>query len=169
MCECQNCGNCENGQKKVVSRRKFMAWSVGAINLAVFGAVFGPVLGFLGSPLRHRQMKQWVPVLDEGALGEGETKEVPFTVRVKDGYEMVDRTYVVYLVRSEEGIVALDPSCTHLGCRIKFQADKNRYFCPCHGGVFDNRGTVVSGPPPKPLVRHAVEVREGKIWVQRSV
>lgn len=168
MCECQNCGNCENGRKNSVSRRKFMAWSVGAINVAVFGAIFAPVLGFLGSPLRHRQSKQWVPILDEDALAEGETKEVPFTVRVKDGYETVDRTYVVYLVRSEDGIVALDPSCTHLGCRIKFQADKDRYFCPCHGGVFDRSGAVVSGPPPKPLVRHEVQVREGKIWVQRS-
>ena len=41
--------------------------------------------------------------------------------------------------------------CTHLGCRVNWEADKNEYVCPCHDGHFGLDGKVVSGPPPRPL------------------
>lgn len=66
----------------------------------------------------------------------------------------------------ENEIVAFSQKCTHLGCVVYFQPDKERWHCPCHEGNFDARtGAVVSGPPTRPLGRIDVEIRDdGQIW-----
>lgn len=150
------------------SRRKIIGWMVGIINLVVVGVVVGPVLGFVGAPLGDRRKGRWVPILDEGEIQDGETKEVTFEMEVTDGYMQTNRKYTVYAKRTGKDIQVFDPACTHLGCRIKFQNDKNRYFCPCHGGVFDDGGNVVSGPPPKPLSKYPVDIRDGKLWIKKE-
>lgn len=71
------------------------------------------------------------------------------------------------LVRlGERDVVAFSQKCTHLGCVVFFEADKNRWHCPCHNGNFAARtGAVLSGPPPRPLGRIDVEIRDdGQIW-----
>jgi cytochrome b6-f complex iron-sulfur subunit len=46
---------------------------------------------------------------------------------------------------------ALSAVCTHLGCVVQWQAEKGEFLCPCHGGRFAPTGTVLGGPPPRPL------------------
>src|SRR5262249_1826981 len=43
---------------------------------------------------------------------------------------------------------AISLVCTHLGCRVHWEARQQRFLCPCHLGFFDAQGNVVSGPPP---------------------
>lgn len=36
----------------------------------------------------------------------------------------------------------------HLGCRVHWEGQNDRYFCPCHNsGQFDRQGTATEGPP----------------------
>lgn len=157
-----------NGELKP-KRRTVLGWLVAAINLAVGSVVVGPVLGFIGGPLQRRSSSKWVRLLGESEIAVGETKEVAFLVRIKDGYSEVDRKYTVFLRRYEDRYVAFDPACTHLGCRVKWADAKGQYLCPCHGGVFDGDGKVVSGPPPRGLETHPVKVEGGQIWIQKQV
>ena len=149
-------------------RRKLMAIIVGIINLSLVGAIFGPVVGFVASPLKTKKKGQWIPVLDESELAPGQVKETSFTMSIKDGYHVVDRKYTMYLRRSEDGVVCIDPACTHLGCRVLYQESNHRFICPCHGGVFSAEGKNVSGPPPRPLDTHPVKVENGRIFVYKE-
>jgi Rieske Fe-S protein len=45
----------------------------------------------------------------------------------------------------------LSNKCTHLGCNVNWNADKQEYVCPCHDAQFDINGKVLGGPPPRPL------------------
>ncbi len=156
-------------EEPLKTRRKLLAWLVAGINFVVGAVVIGPVMGFVASPLGRKSKARWVPLLDDSELAEGQTKEVSFVLNVKDGYAKVDRKYTVYLHRFPDRVVAFDPTCTHLGCRVKWIEGKERYYCPCHGGVFSEDGNVISGPPPKGLDEHPIKVEKGKIWVQRMV
>jgi menaquinol-cytochrome c reductase iron-sulfur subunit len=49
--------------------------------------------------------------------------------------------------------IALSSRCMHLGCPVRYVAAALRFICPCHGGVYDFRGLVASGPPVRPLDR----------------
>jgi nitrite reductase/ring-hydroxylating ferredoxin subunit len=67
---------------------------------------------------------------------------------------------------ADREVVAFSQKCTHLGCVVYYEPDETRWHCPCHEGNFDAlTGDVLSGPPPRPLGRIAVEIRDdGNIW-----
>ena len=79
-------------------------------------------------------------------------------------YPTDDDPAVVLRLEGDE-VVAFSQKCTHLGCVVYFEAEEDRWHCPCHEGNFETRtGVVLSGPPPRPLGRIDVEVRDGRIW-----
>ncbi len=46
---------------------------------------------------------------------------------------------------------ALNPTCTHAGCIVKWNQTEKSWDCPCHGGRYDVNGKVITGPPTKDL------------------
>jgi len=64
----------------------------------------------------------------------------------------------------------LSNSCAHLGCPVRWMAEKQLYLCPCHGGLYDINGGWVGGPPPRGMYRYTdAEVREnGKLYVRHK-
>jgi cytochrome b6-f complex iron-sulfur subunit len=64
-----------------------------------------------------------------------------------------------YLVRlADGGFLALDRTCTHLGCTVPWRADEGRFACPCHASTFDITGEVLGPPAPRPLDRYLVRI-----------
>jgi Rieske Fe-S protein len=62
-------------------------------------------------------------------------------------------------------VVAFSQKCTHLGCVVYFEADQDRWHCPCHEGNFATRTwAVIAGPPPRALGQIEVEIRDDTIW-----
>jgi cytochrome b6-f complex iron-sulfur subunit len=60
----------------------------------------------------------------------------------------------VFLLRKGNTFRAVSAVCTHLGCTVNRTA--KGFHCPCHGSVFDETGTVIHGPAPRPLTWYAV-------------
>lgn len=61
--------------------------------------------------------------------------------------------------------VAYNQKCTHLSCAVIPQIDKGRFACPCHHGYFDlATGSVLAGPPRRPLERIKLEIRDGILY-----
>jgi glycine/D-amino acid oxidase-like deaminating enzyme/nitrite reductase/ring-hydroxylating ferredoxin subunit len=55
--------------------------------------------------------------------------------------------------RDDKGIIhTLNPTCTHMGCIVNWNAEEKSWDCPCHGARFDIDGKVLTGPATKPLV-----------------
>jgi Rieske Fe-S protein len=46
-----------------------------------------------------------------------------------------------------EDFVALSSTCPHLGCKVHWESQNDRFFCPCHNGTFDRNGKGTGGPP----------------------
>lgn len=69
------------------------------------------------------------------------------------------------LRKDEKTFVAFSQKCTHLSCAVVPQADKGRFFCPCHEGSFDlNTGAPIAGPPRRPLPKINLELRGREIY-----
>ncbi|MDP2720178.1 MAG: Rieske 2Fe-2S domain-containing protein [Dehalococcoidia bacterium] len=80
----------------------------------------------------------------------------------------------LYLSRVEAGLLALYRKCTHVGCVVPWLADdpsedhladKGRFNCPCHGGIFDRYGLVHAGPPSRPLDIFPISIEDGELVV----
>ena len=70
------------------------------------------------------------------------------------------------LVRTgEREVKAISTVCTHLGCTVFWQKDRQEFFCPCHNGRFDKNGVVLEGPPPAPLDLYKVEIEGDNVFV----
>jgi len=69
------------------------------------------------------------------------------------------------LRRTARGVEARSLLCSHFGCRVQWEAARERYHCPCHEGVFDREGRPVAGPPTRPLRLLPVEAAGRDILV----
>ncbi len=62
--------------------------------------------------------------------------------------------------------IAVNPTCTHAGCTVKWQAEQATFVCPCHGSEFDLSGKVTKGPAAKPLPTYAAKIEANGVLVQ---
>lgn len=134
---------------------------------AVIGATLAFVVGgAVVAPSFGRRQSMWLHAGDAGALEEGTPLPIALRVARPDGpSEVVDRK-IVYLVKLGDDVRALDSTCTHLGCRTRFNPETRQIECPCHGGVYDVTGQVLAGPPPAPLRAMTTRIDAGKVMVQ---
>jgi Rieske Fe-S protein len=73
----------------------------------------------------------------------------------------------VFLFREGNTFRAVSAVCTHLGCTVNL-AGKG-FHCPCHGSVFNNSGSVLSGPAPAPLAWFQLTLsRDGHLVIDTS-
>ncbi|HFQ93679.1 MAG TPA: Rieske (2Fe-2S) protein [Anaerolineae bacterium] len=74
-----------------------------------------------------------------------------------------------YLIRAQDGgFLAVYGRCTHLGCAVSWEADANRFFCPCHASSFDVNGSVTNPPAPRALDTFAIVIEDGQVIVDTS-
>ncbi|MGH7680954.1 MAG: ubiquinol-cytochrome c reductase iron-sulfur subunit [Candidatus Eiseniibacteriota bacterium] len=136
-------------------RREFLANLVlGITGLLSVGALASRMFGFLYPVVPPEQFVE-VPV---GSRDQ---------IRPNGGMVVNLPVGHVALVDVGGELRAFSAVCTHLGCIIKWQpAAGSVWLCPCHKGAYDRDGHVVSGPPPRPLKRYEVAVRDGKVFVK---
>lgn len=72
----------------------------------------------------------------------------------------------VFVVRLEEGYRVFSGVCTHLGCIVRWEENKGRFYCPCHQGIFNKQGEVTGGPPPRPLDEYQVELDNNLVFIK---
>lgn len=133
-------------------RRKFLGVCLGGVAAAAAVAVSYPVYNYL-APLQLAKTAGKV-VIPEQEIPAGGAKF----------FEYAGSTAV--LVRRQSGdLVALSAVCTHLGCIVQWEKEKQDFICPCHAGHYSSEGAVISGPPPKPLVKLPFVVANGVITV----
>lgn len=67
--------------------------------------------------------------------------------------------------------IALSSVCPHLGCQVHWEAQNERFFCPCHNGAFDAEGNPLSGPvldAQQSLPRYELTVDNGLLYIQTA-
>lgn len=106
-------------------------------------------------------------------LEKGEfPKKVPYKVTIKDAWaEQVMESFVYINKNNEDNtLLIMSPICTHLGCTagdadVEMQKTGVRFYCPCHGGQYDENGINVGGPPPRPLDTFESYVQDGNVYI----
>lgn len=107
-------------------------------------------------------------------IGEPQAIVALASIGIADTYLFrypTDAHPAILLRVSDDEVVAFSQKCTHLGCVVYFEADEDRWHCPCHEGNFEaSTGAVISGPPTRPLGKIDVEIRDdGMIWALGQV
>ena len=132
--------------------------------LADYGTL-GTMAGQFLYPSRKRPTA-WVYVTDLERMKPGDTLR----------YQVPTGQAVTITRRGEAGtaedFAALSSTCPHLGCQVHWEAQNNRFFCPCHNGTFDPEGHAVSGPPAEAkqsLPQYPIKVENGLVFIEVPV
>jgi cytochrome b6-f complex iron-sulfur subunit len=128
------------------SRRHFIDLLLGATVLGWIASVAYPIIRYLK------------PLPQTGATG-------PTRLTRDEAAKLEQNKFVivpvsgqrVIVIQAEDRLDALSAKCTHEGCTVTFVPGQSVIWCPCHDGRFDLTGRVLSGPPPRPLTKYAVQ------------
>jgi len=137
--------------ERYVSRRQFTKF----LTLASLGMFAGNLWIVLKSYLAK---KRAYPAAEIASLGEIPVHGVKlFSYPTQQDNCIMVRT-------AEDEYVAYSQKCTHLSCAVYYSAKNDRFECPCHQGFFSIKdGSVLQGPPPRPLPQIVLERDGGKL------
>ncbi len=145
-------------------RRRFLSTSSKALMVAglaggygALGAVAGRFLYPAAPPERD-----WLFVSEEARLAVGDS----ILFRAPSG----ERISVTRQARGGDAgdFIALSSVCPHLGCQVHWEAQNDRFFCPCHNGTFDSQGVGTGGPPGdagQSLPRYDLKIEDGMLFI----
>ncbi|MBV8863855.1 MAG: ubiquinol-cytochrome c reductase iron-sulfur subunit [Acidobacteriaceae bacterium] len=152
-------------QKEGKSRRSLMMGALYGIPLLIGGTLTASVGNYLFGR-RTTQKVSWADAGDVSDIKSGEPCQIRFERAVVDGWNIRNEESSAWIILDEQRhVTAFSPSCTHLGCAYRWQADKKLFTCPCHGSAFDIRGDVVAGPASRPLDRYSTKVEDNRLWL----
>lgn len=155
----------EHGEE--LNRRKFLSGIIGVVASAVAALVGLPAIGYLISPgIKKQNTDQWLTLGPLATLQPGVPTGFPFSRRIVDGWVESTQTGVAYAITEDgQNVKVFSNVCTHLSCRVTWDAAQNGFFCPCHDGLFGVQGEVVKGPPPRPLDQFETKIENGQISI----
>lgn len=151
------------------NRRDFMKAAIVAISGFIGGTIGISAIPYIIGPAQKGDNEDWVRL---GAVSKVEIN-VPTlfkaTIETQTGWINAEEEFSAYvLTENGQEFSVMSNICTHLGCRVRWIPDEENFFCPCHNAVFARNGTVVAGPPPRPLDQFEHKVEDGFIFVRRG-
>ncbi len=146
----------ESGQPEQPGRRRLLGFLVGSGVMASLVSFVYPILRFVLPPQSGE--------LDADTIA---AKANELAVNSAKVFRMGNKPGL--LVHMSDGNYrAFSAVCTHLNCTVQYRQREHDIWCACHNGVYNLQGSVVSGPPPKPLEQFDVHTRGDEVVVARG-
>jgi cytochrome b6-f complex iron-sulfur subunit len=141
---------------ETMSRRLFMGGMIGVFGAVMAAVAAGPLLSYLWPP------KSTAIKIDKLVLGKVAEFPPGSSKNFKFG------SIPALFIHSPDGSMhAFNATCSHLGCTVQYQKEKNNIYCACHGGTYNPAtGEVVAGPPPEGLHKLLASVEAGEIVIR---
>ncbi|MGD6831538.1 Rieske 2Fe-2S domain-containing protein [Sutcliffiella halmapala] len=156
-----------------VSRRQFLNYTLTGVGGFMAAGMLMPMVRFAIDPvLKTGTGQDMVAVCEESELTT-EPQSFNFKIEQVDAWYESEEPRTAWIYKDGSGnIVALSPVCKHLGCTVNWASDPanpNRFFCPCHYGLYEKDGKNVPNTPPlAPLDVYEHEVKDGTVYLGRA-
>lgn len=136
----------------MTNRRSFLRWGF-------FGLILSRIFARHSSALaQNNSPAGFTPV---GTVQELDSKGFLLNEDLEIGAVLVKR-------KKDQSIMALDPTCTHMGCIVEWNGKQNAFICPCHDSKFKQDGTRIEGLAPSNLTQYQVKIQNKTIFVGKK-
>lgn len=115
-----------------------------------------PVVKFVFPPYKEPD-EVILPFAEYEGMAPGTVKSFPWGSKPGLLKKNDDGTYLAFV-----GV------CTHLDCNVRYLTEEKKFFCACHDGWYDEYGTNIAGPPPRPLRRLFVDISAPDLIIKRE-
>lgn len=138
-----------------LSRRGFIGLIKQILAFTGLAAITGPIVAYFWPAKLEEFPTEPVAVGPVDEIPVGGSKTIPF-----------GRNPAIIINLPEIGFVAYSAQCTHFTCIVHFESELGQLMCPCHDGYFDALdGSVISGPPPEPLMTIPIYEEDGILYL----
>ena len=138
------------------TRRQFLNGLLGGWFGALAASLLYPVLKFVFPPAREPD-QVILPFSDFKDMELNAVKS--FAWGSKPGL----------LKKNDDGsYTAFVAVCTHLDCNVTYLPEQRKFFCACHDGWYDENGTNIGGPPPRPLRQLYISIEGEELVITRE-
>lgn len=157
-------------KKHRVSRRQFLNYTLTGVGGFMAAGMLVPMARFALDPVLKASAETDMVAVGQESDITNKPKRFDFKVTQVDAWVTSEEPLAAWVYRKENGeILAMSPICTHLGCTINWNSQEeftNEFYCPCHGGRYEQNGKNIAGtPPPRPLDVYAYEVKDGTLYL----
>ncbi len=159
----------EEPTKQELTRRNFLSVAIAAIGGVITAIIGIPAVAYLVGPTLQKQAQDWIQLGSVKKVETGTPTLFKVTLQHQTGWVTSQEEVAAYVLTEDgQNYVALSNICTHLGCRVRWIPEQGKFFCPCHNAVFAKDGTVISGPPPRPMDRYKTKLDNGILFIMRG-
>jgi len=155
--------------KNRVGRREFMKTVIAGIG-GIIGAAIGiPAVSYIIGPAQKTEDADWIRLGSVSKVEMNIPTLFKTVIESQAGWVREEEEFSVYVLTDNgRDFTVMSNVCTHLGCRVRWINDQDSFFCPCHNAKFARDGSVLDGPPPRPLDQFESMVEEGILFVKRG-
>ncbi len=154
------CGPCQE-------RRKLLTFLTLGIGSAAGASLLAPWLGLFVTPLTRTDPTEWRDVGSVEDFPLGSTLRVTYRDPEPLPWAGYAARNAAWVRRDDsDEFAAFTTYCTHVGCAVRWEEGARLFLCPCHGGAFHADGSVAAGPPPRPLDRYPIRIRDGRVEIR---
>ncbi|MHB9148945.1 MAG: QcrA and Rieske domain-containing protein [Thermoleophilia bacterium] len=141
-----------------LSRRSFLTYVLGLSGALGLAGLLAPIARY-AYPVKQTQVQPRVRVAASSEL-------TPLGEMVQFDYLEAPAGLILLADGTPKSFYL---ACTHFGCIVSWRQEEQDFYCPCHAGIFAPDGTVLAGPPPKPLVELKVIAEGDDLFVEGTV
>ena len=142
---------------KKIGRRNFLNKILKGGFFAWLLAILYPIFNYLEPP-KAKELK-----ISQLNIGKSEDMAKDSGKIVKFGNKPV-----IVIRKSDGEYIAFSAVCTHLSCLVQYRKDFGQIYCACHNGKYDLNGKNISGPPPSPLDKYNVAIKNDDVFIYKD-
>ncbi|MDC0671139.1 QcrA and Rieske domain-containing protein [Nannocystis radixulma] len=150
-------------------RRAVLKLGIGALGLGLAAVPAVPAIGYLLFPsgVKHGEAA-FLPAGKRSALAGSTPVRVDLYADKVDAWNKTPDVKLgsCWVLERDGALHAFSTVCPHLGCAVDFDAEAQKFKCPCHRSAFGLDGTVEAGPSPRPLDSLEIKEQDGLVAIR---
>lgn len=150
------------------SRRGVLKLGVGLLGVGLAAIPAVPAIGYVVHPIGGGDKHTgFVPAGKRASFGATPVR-VDLRADRSDAWSRETNVKLgsCWVIEREGKLTALSTSCPHLGCAVDFDAEAQKFKCPCHRSAFSLDGAVEEGPSPRPMDTLELQESEGLVAIR---
>ncbi|WAS92094.1 QcrA and Rieske domain-containing protein [Nannocystis punicea] len=158
-----------SGGEPDAGRRGVLKLGIGALGLGLAAVPAVPAIGYLLYPTGGKAGEgAFLPAGKRSAFVGAVPVRVDLYADKVDAWNKTPDVKLgsCWVLERDGALHAFSTVCPHLGCAVDYDAESQKFKCPCHRSAFGLDGAVEAGPSPRPLDALDLQEENGLVAIR---
>jgi len=145
-----------------MKRRKFLTW----VSIGGFLSFFPTIIAACSPKNVTSKSNNSQPVSEKEMVTVGTVAQLDQKGFILNKELASGKVIVIRNPAATDSLLAVNPTCPHEGCTVKWEGNDKQYVCPCHNAKYGPEGTFISGPVEQSLSTYEAKIEGDSIVIE---